>query len=515
MNNLLISLFFVIVSISIPLNAQADAGMWAGALSGAAKGVSDALRQQAEIDSAKERIRLEYEMKAEMERQSEARRVAAENQRRKAEKQRQDAENKRAEQDRQEKEAKAIYTGSGFFVTQDGYFVTNHHVVKNAKSILLLTTDGRRLEAKLVRSDVANDLVLLKVEGKYSALPVASSRIVKRGQSVATIGYPHADIQGVEPKVTEGIVSSLSGISNDPRMFQISVPIQSGNSGGPLVTKEGNVIGIVVSKLSVAAMLKETGDVTQNVNYAVKSNYLIELLYDSGLERKLLPAKKSSKSLEDITAIVEKATALVIASATQILNITTTTSTEATQGCPACLKMVAIPGKNYEIGKYEVTQAEWEAVMGSNPSYFKGANLPVEQVSWDDVQEYLTKLNQKTGKQYRLPTEAEWEYVCYGGSQTEYCGSNDINAVAWHKENSGNQTHLAGQKQANGYGLYDISCNVWEWMEECWEGNCALRVLRGGSWFNRPQNARAANRDRYVTTVRDSTIGFRLARTLP
>jgi len=183
--------------------------------------------------------------------------------------------------------------------------------------------------------------------------------------------------------------------------------------------------------------------------------------------------------------------------------------------------MVRIPGKNYEIGKYEVTQGEWRAVMGNNPSKFSncGDTCPVEQVSWNDAQEFIQKLNARTGKQYRLPTEAEWEYACYGGSQTEYCGGNDVDSVAWHGGffggNGNSQTHPAGQKQANGYGLYDMSGNVWEWMNDCWEGNCARRVLRGGSWLFTPQFERAAYRDMYVAAFRDDYVGFRLARTLP
>ncbi len=552
MSKLFIPLFLAIVSISILPDAQADART-RGAISGGLKALGEIaddraqmyrqqlIQQQAEeayyraLEAAErqnEARRVEAEkQRLESERQNEARRVAAEEQRRQAESQRQEAEKQKAEQDRQDKEAKAVYTGSGFFVTQDGYFVTNHHIVKKAKSILLVTTDGKRLEARVVRSDVANDLVLLKVDGKYSALPVTSSRIVKRGQSVATIGYPHTDIQGVEPKVTEGIVSSLSGISDDPRMFQISVPIQSGNSGGPLFTKEGNVIGVVVSKLSVAVMLQETGDVTQNVNYAVKSNYLIELLKDSGLEQKLLPANKISKNLEAITVIVEKATALVIASPTQTIvavepppmprinptpNATPTTVGKGFRDCSDCPEMVVIPGTKYALGKYEVTQAEWQAMMGYNPSVFIGDNLPVERVSWSDVQKYLTKLNQKTGKQYRLPNEAEWEYACNGGSQTEYCGSNDINAVAWHDKNSDDKTHPAGQKQANGYGLYDMSGNVWEWMDDCRKGDCAQRALRGGAWSSDSQRARYAIHIRVDSEFyRYNNSGFRLARTLP
>jgi formylglycine-generating enzyme required for sulfatase activity len=211
--------------------------------------------------------------------------------------------------------------------------------------------------------------------------------------------------------------------------------------------------------------------------------------------------------------------------------------------------MVRIPGKDYEMGKYEVTQAEWRAVMGNNPSTFKtcGDTCPVEQVSWDDVQTFLQKLSAKTGKQYRLPSEAEWEYACYGGSQVipdsngvtrtswaslvvaganqvggeagnksaEYCGGNDLNAVAWISVNSNETTHPVGQKQANAYGLYDMSGNVAEWMTDCWEGNCARHVVRGGAWGSRPPRERASHRGVFNVSGLASGIGFRLARSLP
>ena len=178
--------------------------------------------------------------------------------------------------------------------------------------------------------------------------------------------------------------------------------------------------------------------------------------------------------------------------------------------------MVRIPGRNYEVGKTEVTQAEWRAVMETNPSHFNncGDTCPVEKVSWNDAQEFIQKLNAKTGKQYRLPTGAEWEYACRGGIQSEYCGGNDLNAVAWTMGNSDSQIQPVGQKQANGYGLYDMTGNVWEWVNDCWQGECARRALRGGSWLNFPQLAHVVPRGRYATANRDD-IGFRLARTLP
>lgn len=180
-------------------------------------------------------------------------------------------------------------------------------------------------------------------------------------------------------------------------------------------------------------------------------------------------------------------------------------------------RMIRIPGKNYELGQTEVTQAQWRAVMGSNPSYEIncGDTCPVEEVSWDDIQIFLQKLNARTGKQYRLPTEAEWEYACYGGRKTEYCGSDNVDSVAWYNGNSGFNNHPVGKKQANGYGLYDMSGNVDELQSDCYEGDCAKRVLRGGA-FNFPaSNARAARRSWLGATLRDLWFGFRLARTLP
>lgn len=191
----------------------------------------------------------------------------------------------------------------------------------------------------------------------------------------------------------------------------------------------------------------------------------------------------------------------------------------------------------FAMGKYEVTQGQWKAVMGSNPSQFKncGDNCPVENVSWDDAQAFIQKLNAKTGKQYRLPSEAEWEYACRAGAQQEYCGSDNIDAVAWYGAyadpvgNSAKTTNRVGQKQANAWGLYDMSGNVWEWVEDryhdnyngaptdgsAWQGDSANRVLRGGSWDSVPQNARAAIRNGFKAALRVNYIGFRLARTLP
>jgi len=212
--------------------------------------------------------------------------------------------------------AEEIYTGSGFFITTNGYFVTNYHVIKSADKIGLRDVHGKTYEAIIVKVDANNDLALLKVKGtRFSALPVINSQTVKRGTHVITVGFPNIDIQGKEPKLSEGIVSALSGIQDEPTVFQISVPIQQGNSGGPMVNMDGNVVGIIASKLSALYMLKNRGSVPENVNYAIKSNYLNELIQtDDRVSKSLLPpTKRPAKNLVELSERVEKTIALVFA----------------------------------------------------------------------------------------------------------------------------------------------------------------------------------------------------------
>jgi formylglycine-generating enzyme required for sulfatase activity len=228
--------------------------------------------------------------------------------------------------------------------------------------------------------------------------------------------------------------------------------------------------------------------------------------------------------------------------------------------CPKCPEMIVIPpgsfergssngnddekpvqlvtiGKSFAMGKTEVTQGQWKEIMGNNPSGFKkcGDNCPVEKVSWEDAQLFISKLNTKTGKHYRLPSEAEWEYACRAGENFEYCGSNDLDSVAWYGAysspagNSKVTTHPVAGKKPNAFGLYDMSGNVYEWVEDSyhpnynksptdgsvWLGNGYERVLRGSSWTGTQQDERASGRERNLPVYRDDDDGFRLARNLP
>jgi S1-C subfamily serine protease len=155
--------------------------------------------------------------------------------------------------------------GTGFSITDDGYLISNFHVVKDAAQIRLLTSAGN-IPAKVVKVDVADDLALLKAEGKFSPLPIVASRTVRLGSTVATVGFPNIGLQGFSPKLAKGEIAALAGATDDARYFQISVPVQPGNSGGALVDEHGNVVGIVSAKLDAATALVSSGALPENVN---------------------------------------------------------------------------------------------------------------------------------------------------------------------------------------------------------------------------------------------------------
>jgi formylglycine-generating enzyme required for sulfatase activity len=186
---------------------------------------------------------------------------------------------------------------------------------------------------------------------------------------------------------------------------------------------------------------------------------------------------------------------------------------------------------DFYICQFEITQKQWTSIMGSNPSYFKGDNYPVESVSWLDVQNFIKRLNAETGRNYRLPTEAEWEYAARGGILSEnqkFSGNNEIDSVAWYKENSYFTTHSVGTKQPNELGIYDMSGNVWEWCSDIFLeyevdniNNHQMElpdekyyVLRGGSWDSGKITTRVSFRYDELSNSDGIGIGFRLVHSI-
>ncbi|MDD5141318.1 MAG: tetratricopeptide repeat-containing serine protease family protein [Verrucomicrobiales bacterium] len=238
-------------------------------------------------------------------------------------------------------------SGSGFFITTDGYLISNYHVVKDATKVRLLTSAGL-IDAKVLKVDAANDLALLKADGRaagkdegrimndetgqkptagnpnfilhnssfnlnFSPLPITSSRSVKLGGTVATVGFPNTGLQGFAPKFARGEIASLSGAADDARYFQISVPVQPGNSGGALVDEHGNVVGVVSAKLNAAAALAASGALPENVNYAVKSSFLLGFLESvPDVASKLKDPVSADRKFEDVVKSAQDAAVLVL-----------------------------------------------------------------------------------------------------------------------------------------------------------------------------------------------------------
>jgi len=203
-------------------------------------------------------------------------------------------------------------SGSGFFITDDGFLITNEHVVKDGMQIRLVTSAGL-ISAKVIKVDSANDLALLKAEGKFTALPVAASRSMKLGGTVATVGFPNIGLQGFSPKFARGEIGSLSGPQDDARYFQISVPVQPGNSGGALVDERGNVVGVVSATLSARAALATSGAFPQNVSYAVKSSFLLGFLESvPEVAAKLKEPNAKDMKFDDVVEQAKEAAVLVL-----------------------------------------------------------------------------------------------------------------------------------------------------------------------------------------------------------
>ena len=203
--------------------------------------------------------------------------------------------------------------GTAFFITDDGYLITNDHVVRGVRKVRIKTKD-QFFDAKVVKADKQADLALLKVEGNsFTALPLAGAKGPELGADVFTIGFPNPDVQGFEAKYTDGKISSLAGIRDDPTKFQVSVPVQPGNSGGPLLSRYGSVDGVMEARLNDAAIFAQSGAMPENVNYAIKVSSLREFLKPlHELDGKLKTQSGSSRKRAEVLKRAQEAVVMVL-----------------------------------------------------------------------------------------------------------------------------------------------------------------------------------------------------------
>jgi formylglycine-generating enzyme required for sulfatase activity len=532
-------------------------------------------------------------------------------------------------------------SGTGFAIAP-GLVVTNQHVVAGCTSLAIVLPGQERRPARLIADDADVDLALIYALGLPGSIASIRSTPVRLGEQVYAFGFPLAGALASSGNFTSGLVSALRGLGDRQGELQFSAPIQPGNSGGALLDRSGLVIGVVQSKLDVIRAARITGDIAQNVNFAVGGDALTAFLQKNRATMQRQPAG----TLLDATDVAEKAQSFTFqvsceraarastpapqppaqaeptltpdADAERALGLTTdqirtvqlwlaalghtpgsangvigpatrqalrlyqrakglpetgylstrllavirldgppalarAPAARQFRDCPECPEMVVVPAGNaalasglsvtiarpFAVGKFEVTFAEWDACTAQGGCSHRPddrgwgrGRQPVMNVSWDDTQQYVAWLSRKTGKSYRLLSEAEWEYAAQAGSgreQAAQAGANQANCTGCGSRWDGRQAAPVGSFAANAFGLHDILGNLWEWTADCWKGwisaspqdasarmtgDCSSRVLRGGSWFSIPAISRSAFRNRSTSTFRDSHIGFRVARTL-
>ena len=214
---------------------------------------------------------------------------------------------------KEHRKEKGFSTGTGFFITGDGYLITNHHVIDGADAVAVKFPNGDVVGAKVVKSDPANDVALVKAEVEAGPIPLSQGDFANRGEEVMTLGYPLIRLQGQEQKATFGRINALSGLGDDIRFYQIDTPIQPGNSGGPLIDRRGRVVGIVTQTLNQIVSLKEAGHLAQNVNFAVKSDYIFPLLKSEIPADALPPTSNTVRTMAELASQYENSVVLVIA----------------------------------------------------------------------------------------------------------------------------------------------------------------------------------------------------------
>ncbi len=509
-----------------------------------------------------------------------------------------------------------VSSGTAFAVAS-GLLITNHHVIEGCGSVDIISPDGRRSGA-IVDADAQIDLALLRVSGiKGATARLRSPRQVRLGESVMVFGFPLAGSLTSGGNFTSGLVSGLRGLRDAAGEIQITAPVQPGNSGGPVMDASGLVIGVVQAKLDALRSAIATGDIPQNVNFAISLEVLADFLaknrvgFRDATVAAALDTARLAELAQSFTYRVEcrgKSQQAAASPGAKPKPPAVEAPSRAFKDCAECPEMVPIPAGRFVMGaapgeeerenvpvqfrnrsqpqywvnvvsfaagRYEVTRGQYRVFAeatgrssegcfvwtGSkferdlskdwrNPGYAQDDTHPVACVSWEDAIAYVAWLSQKTGKDYRLLTEAEWEYAARAGTTTTrfwgddgnmscgYANGADLTAKAQVPGFSNSlvancndryaYTAPVGSYRANAFGLHDMLGNVFEWTLDCWnenyhgastdgsawmKGTCSQRVVRGGSWSNVPQYLRAAYRGRLTSADRSGNVGLRVDRT--
>ena len=353
----------------------------------------------------------------------------------------------------------------------------------------------------------------LETTQEYDLAPGKKTQIILDDNTRWQVGYP-------EPEYANAIVVAINkGQSTLQKLTATYL-----NSQGDVVREEllGNldpeeriIFTAAQNRVYFARTINDRLEITPSYDLAPGGK--TQVILDDKTRWQLATEQKPKPEMEPEMVFVEGGTFTMGLTSEQIGNPHNTISETPPH---------KVTVSSFYIGKYEITQAQWTSVMGSNPSQVIGDKLPVGGVSWFDAQEFISRLNEATGKNYRLPTEAEWEYAARGGNKSKgyrYSGSNDANSVAWYLDNSYDSPHPVGSKLPNELGLYDMSGNVWEWCYD-WVGDYSCesqvnpqgpsdgtsRVGRGGSWYNLVHGCLTAYHSGSPPDLRSSLVGFRL-----
>ncbi len=350
--------------------------------------------------------------------------------------------------------ADVVGSCTGFVISNDGKIVTDYALVSNAKSIVVYGLEksfSMAYKAKVVRVDLENDIAVIQVDKIIDTIPYVVSKESVRPDSVSVVSYP------LITKFKTNTFTTKSRINMLGKMFMLDNTIEKGAEGSPVFNSKNELVGYLcknnlgeINLMRTLMALPELGAANMAVGN-IDDAVCMVTAYDEEVE------VQTSSFNTTVTAIPQRPKLEVD------FGMVTVAGGKFMMGEKREVEAVV---DTFKIAKYEVTQAQWNMVMPSNPSPIKGDDLPVYNVSWNDVKTFISKLNDMTGRNYRLPKEAEWEFAARGGVMSkdfQYSGSNNLDEVGWYRDNSNAKPHPVGTKKPNELGIYDMTGNVSEW----------------------------------------------------